>query len=85
MEKLSLVATWCEPFFLQGEKLSYVILITGSGDLMQDEVNKAKYVFSEPTGKMDCAEYMFAVFSKNNFSKSMTSISGWMNIPTGMQ
>ena len=36
MDMLSLMATWSEPFSHPGEELSYVIIITGNDNLMQD-------------------------------------------------
>ena len=87
MDGLSLVATWSEPFSLEGEELSYVIFITGSGNLMQDDVNETdyEYVFSEPIGVMDCAQYvMFTVFSENEYSRSIANVSEWKNVPTGI-
>jgi hypothetical protein len=89
VDGLSLVATWSEPFSLEGEELSYVVFITGNGNLMKDDdisVNETdyKYVFSEPVGEMDCAEHIiFTVFSENKFSRSVANVSEWKNVPTG--
>ena len=89
VDGLSLVATWSEPFTLQREELSYVIFITGNGNVIQDDevnVNKTEYeyVFSEPVGEMDCAQYiLFTVFSENEYSRSIANVSEWKNIPTG--
>ena len=79
------MATWSEPFSLQGEELSYVITVTNTASEIQDEVtvNTTRYVLSEPIGERDCAEYQFTVFSKNDYSISMTSVDGWKNIPMG--
>ena len=84
VDGLDLVATWNEPFSLEGEELSYVISIMNRG-VAEDEVtvNTTRFVLSEPTGERDCSEYVFIVFSKNGFSKSMNAISGRTNIPTG--
>ena len=84
VEGLSLVATWSEPFSLQGEELSYVITITNTDSGVQDEVaiNTTRYVLSEPIGERDCAEYQFTVFSKNSFSKSQNGTTGRNYIPT---
>ena len=89
MDVLSLVATWSEPFSLQGEELSYVIFIAGSGNLLQDDevsVNESEYeyVFSESIEEMDCAQYIiFTVFSENEYSRSIANVSEWKNVPTG--
>jgi hypothetical protein len=91
VDGLSFVATWSEPPSLEGEELSYVIFITGNSNLIQDgevSINETEYeyVFSEPAGEMDCAaQYiMFTVFSENKYSRSITNVSEWKNIPTGM-
>ena len=80
-----LVATWSEPFSLEGEQLSYVIFITNTVTGAQKEVtvNTTRYVLSEPIGERDCAEYQFTVFSKNSFSKSQSGVTGRNYIPTG--
>ena len=85
MDGLNLVATWREPFSLEGEEISYVITVSNSGANMDEiTVDTPTYVFAGPTtGPRDCAEYQFSVFSKNNFSKSVTGLSGRKNIPTG--
>ena len=82
---LDLVATWDEPFSLEGEELSYVITIMNRGNIAEDDitVNTTRFVISEPTGERDCSEYVFTVFSKNGFSKSVNAITGRANIPTG--
>ena len=79
------MATWSEPFSLQGEELSYVTTITNTASGLQDEVtvNTTRYVLSEPIGEKDCGEYQFTVFSKNDYSISMTNVDGWKNIPMG--
>ena len=85
VDGLNLVATWTEPFSLEGEELSYFISIrnidTGAGK----EVNATmpSYVFTEPIGERDCAVYGFTVFSRNDFSKSNTAVSRREKIPTG--
>ena len=74
-----------EPFSLEGEELSYVITIMNRGNVVEDgvTVNTTRYVLSEPIGERDCSEYVFTVFSENNFSKSRNAITGRANIPTG--
>ena len=59
--------------------------ITNMANGVQNEVtvNTTRYVFSEPIGERDCADYQFTVFSKNDYSISMTNVSGWKSIPTG--
>ena len=90
MDGLSLVATWSEPFSLEGEELSYVIFITSSGNLIQDDeisVNETEYeyVFSEPNEEMDCAQYiMFTVFSENEYSRSIANVSERKSVPKGI-
>ena len=86
MDGLNLVATWNEPFALDGEELSYVISITNTASGVQKEVtavNTSRYVLIEPIGERDCAEYQFVVFSENGYSRSKTNISGLEHIPTG--
>ena len=85
MEDLALVVTWNEPFSLEGEELSYVVFITNnsSGIQLKATVNTTTYVLSEPIGERDCAVYMFIVFSNNSYNKSVSSVSGHENIPTG--
>ena len=86
MDGLNLVATWNEPFALDGEELSYVISITNTASGVQNEVtavNTSRYVLIEPIGERDCAEYQFVVFSENVYSRSKTNISGLGHIPTG--
>jgi hypothetical protein len=82
---LALVATWEEPFSLEGEDLSYVITIMNNGNVVQNgvTVNTTTYVLSEPIGERDCSEYQFTVFSRNSFGKSQTGMTGVANIPTG--
>ena len=87
---LNLMATWSEPFSLEGEKLSYVVSITNtarlSGVQTKITVNTSRYVLTEPIaiGDRDCAEYQFTVFSKNDYSISNSSINGNRNLPTGI-
>jgi hypothetical protein len=84
-EGLALVATWEEPFSLEGEDLSYVITIMNRGNVVQDgiTVNTTTYVLSEPIGERNCSEYAFTVFSENSFGRSRIGITGVENIPTG--
>ena len=87
MDGTNLVATWREPFFLQGEQLSYVIIInkTESGIITDIAVNTTGYVLTEPIdGKRDCSVYLFILYSKNAFSRSKTGISRQEHIPTGI-
>ena len=86
VDGLNLVATWSEPFSLDGEELSYVISITNTASGYQKEVitgNTSRYVLIEPIGERDCAEYQFVVFSENGYSRSKTNITGRKHIPTG--
>ena len=86
MDGLNLVATWTEPFSLEGEEISYAIsAVSNSGATVEEvTVDTPTYVFTGPTtGPRDCAEYTFSIFSNNNFSKSVTGLSGRKNIPTG--
>ena len=88
VDGLSLVATWSEPFSVEGEEFFYVIFITGSGNLKQNfSFNETvyEYVFSEPIEEMDCTQYiMFTVFSENEYSRSIANVSEWKNVPTGI-
>ena len=79
------MATWSEPFTLEGEELSYVITITDTASGVQDEVaiNTTRYVLSELRREGVCAEFQFTVVSKNDYSISMTNVSEWKNIPIG--
>ena len=85
MAGLSLVATWNEPFSLKGEELSFVVSISSDSNLIPNvvRVNTTKYVFSDIIGEMECAEYMFTVFSTNGYSMSWSSVSEWKHFPTG--
>ena len=80
-----LVATWGEPFSIEGEELFYEVSITKTVTGAQKEVtvNTTRYVLSEPIGERDCAEYQFSVFSKNGFSTSRRGVIGRNYIPTG--
>ena len=90
VDGLSLVATWSEPFSLEGEQLSYIIFITSSSDLIQDaevSVNESQYeyVFSESIEGMDCTQYiMFTVFSENEYSRSIANVSERKSVPKGI-
>ena len=90
MDRLSLVATWSEPFSLPGEELSYVIFVTSNSDLIQDDeisVNEIEYeyVFSEPIEGMDCTQYiMFTIFSENEYSRSIANVSERKDVPKGI-
>ena len=79
------MATWSEPFSLEGEELSYIVSITNTASGIQYEVtvNSTTYV-SEPIEERDCAKYIrFTIFSNNSYSKSRSGVSGLKNIPTG--
>ena len=84
---LNLVVSWTKPFSFEGEELFYVISITNkaTGSSEENTLNVTWYDFEQPTDSHDCTcvEYQFAVFSKNDFSKSNTSINGTEYIPTG--
>ena len=82
---LSLVVSWKKPFSFEGEELSYVVSITNiaTGSIEEIILNVTTYDFEQPTDSHDCVEYQFAVFSKNDFSKSNTSINGTAYRPTG--
>ena len=84
---LTLVASWGEPFSLEGEELSYVVSITNTATGAQTEVNvnTTRYVLHEPIGEIsrNCAEYKFTVFSKNSYSRSQNGVTGRNHIPTG--
>ena len=85
VDGLDLVVTWDEPFSLVGEDLCYIITIMNRGNVLQEEVtvNTTRFVLSELIGERDCAEYVFTVFSRNGFSKSLSAVTGRANIPTG--
>ena len=88
VEGLILVAIWSKPFSLEGEELSYIITIANTFNGVQEEatVYSTKYAFSvdEPIRERDCAVYIFTVFSNNSYSKSITGVSGYESIPTGI-
>ena len=81
---MNLVATWSEPFSLEGEELSYIVSIMNvvTGDQKEVTVNTTNYVLSEVMGERDCAEYHFTVFSRNSFSTSQNGVTGVNYIPT---
>ena len=81
---MNLVATWSEPFSLEGEQLSYIVSIMNvvTGDQKEVTVNTTNYVLSEVMGERDCAEYHFTVFSRNGFSTSQNGVTGMNYIPT---
>ena len=85
VDGLNLVATWTEPFSLDGEEISYVISITNmaTGSSEEHTVNETRFIFSRAASQRDCQEYEFTVFSQNSFSKSNDSVSGKRNFPTG--
>ena len=82
---LTLVASWDEPFSLEGEELSYVVSITNTVTGAQTEVNvnTTRHVLHEPIGERDCAEYEFTVFSNNSYSRNQNGVTGRNHIPTG--
>ena len=85
MDGLNLLATWREPFSLEGEELSYVIFITNIASDAQDNVivNTTRYALTQPFGERECEEYQFTIFSKNDYSISSSSVNGSKKIPTG--
>ena len=59
---------------------------TANGVQEEAIVNSTEYAYSvdEPITERDCAMYMFTVFSNNSYSKSITGVRGYENIPTGI-
>ena len=86
MDDLNLVATWTEPFSLEGEELTYIISITNLDNGVSEEftINMTRYILQNPIGSRDCSEYEITVFSRNNYSRSDTGVSGRKHIPTGV-
>ena len=86
MDGLSLIATWTEPFSLEGEEISYTVTVmnTATG-VTTDEitVHVTRYELTDPIGSRDCAEYLFAVASVNYYSTSLIRAVKTWNIPTG--
>lgn len=84
VEELSLIATWNEPFTLEGEELLYIVTITNTASGVQEEVtvNTTRYAFSKSFGERDCAEYQFTVFSRNSYSSSQIGVTERIHIPT---
>ena len=86
MNGLNLVATWSEPFSLEGEELSYEISVTNLDSRIRNEeifVSTASYTLTKHDDERDCAEYEFTVFSKNGYSKSSNAVSGREHFPAG--
>ena len=85
MDGLNLIATWTEPFSLEAEEISYVISITKTATGITEEhtVNVTRFVFTAPAGPKSCQEYGISVFSKNDFSKSISGVFKKRNISTG--
>ena len=86
MNGLNLVATWSEPFSLEGEELSYEISVTNLDSRIRSEeifVSTASYTLTKHDDERDCAEYEFTVFSKNGYSKSINAVSGREYFPAG--
>ena len=82
----TLVASWREPFSLEGEELSYVVFITNLATATSREVtvNVSRYVLDNPIGSRNCSEeYELTVFSRNDYSRSDTAISRRGHIPMG--
>ena len=82
---VNLVATWTEPFSLQGEDITYNVIITNMITYAYEEtvVNVTRYVLTESFGKRDCTQYRFRIFSINGYSNSTTAVNETKAIPTG--
>ena len=79
-----LVATWTEPFSLQGEDITYTVIITNMiNHTYEETVNVTRYMLTESYGERDCTQYRFSIFSRNGYSSSKTGINGTKAIPTG--
>ena len=80
------MATWSQPFSLQGEELSYAISVTNldSGMVKEVIVNTASYTLTEQDhGQHNCAQYQFTIFSRNGYSRSSNAVSGRKEFPAG--
>ena len=85
MDGLSLIATWTEPFSIEGEDISYDVSVVNRATGATDEitVETPRYVLADPIDTRDCAEYDISVVSRNGYSTSSTGVRGIQNIPTG--
>ena len=85
VDGLNLVATWTEPFSLEGEDITYNVFITNTVTHAYKEtvVNETTYALTESLGERDCAEYDFNIFSRNDYSNSTTGINQTKAVPTG--
>ena len=86
MDGLNLVATWTEPFSLEGEEIFYIVSVTNKdtgSTAVNVTLNETTYIFMKPLGAKNCEEYLFTVFSKNDFSKSITAVVDVRHIPAG--
>ena len=88
MDGLNLVATWTEPFSLEGEEISYVVTVTNIDSKtvsVEYMINVTRFVFTQPVGGhgRNCKEFVFTVFSRNDFSNSITTVKGAKHIPSG--
>ena len=85
VDGLNLVATWTEPFSLEGEDITYNVFITNTVTHAYKEtvVNVTTYALTESLGERDRAEYRFTIFSRNGYSNSTTGIKGMEAVPTG--
>ena len=83
----TLVATWTEPFSLEGVEISYVLSVTNTvtGANQTIVVNITNYTFTNSFsgGVSDCTEYSFKVYSRNDYSDSESGIREKKAIPTG--
>ena len=86
VDGLNLVATWTEPFSLEGEEISYVVTVTNKDSgaaAVSITLNETTYFFMKPFGAHNCEGYLFTVFSRNNFSQSITAVNETGYIPAG--
>ena len=88
MDGLNLVATWTEPFSLDGEEISYIITVANIDSKtvsVEYMINVTRFVFTQPVGGhgRDCKELIFTVFSRNDFSNSIATVKGTKHIPSG--
>ena len=81
------MASWKEPFSLEGEEISYIVSITNfdTGANMIQNVKLTTYTFSPSTDvERNCTEYQFTILSRNGYSMSNYAVSEKKNIPTGI-
>ena len=82
----NLVATWTEPFSLEREEISYVVTVTNKdigATAVKITINVTTYIFMKPFDAHNCEEYLFTVFSRNDFSESITAVKKTARILTG--